>query len=158
MSTPRSMRARASPWNFTSFAGIFPSPAVLGGFLLRDGVLDDAHDVGFLHDDEVLAIELDLGARPLAEQHAVAGLDVERMQRAVLATRARADGDDCALHRFFLGGVGNDDAARRLLVLLDAADQDAILQWTKFHGWSPRTRIYARTWHSLIKSANAHFT
>src|SRR5258705_5333652 len=120
--------------------------------LLRGGApLEHAHDVGFLHDDEVLAIELDLGARPLAEEHAVAGLDVERMQRAVLAARARAGGDDFAFHRLFLGGVGDDDAARRLLILFDAADQDAVLQWTKSHGWSPRTRIYARIWHSPIE-------
>ena len=36
-----------------------------------------AHDVGLLHDQEFLAVELDLGARPLAEQHAVADLDVD---------------------------------------------------------------------------------
>src|SRR5260221_12967290 len=110
----------------------------LSRFLLGGGAtLDHAHDVGFLHDDEVLAIELDLGARPLAEEHAVAGLDVERVKRAVLAARPRTDGDDLAFHRLFLGGVGNDDAARRLLILLDAADQDAVLQWTKFHRTSP---------------------
>src|SRR5882762_1305023 len=107
----------------------------LSRFLLRRGAaLDDAHDVGFLHDDEVLAIELDLGARPFAEQHAVARLDVERMQGAVLAAGARADGDDLAFHRLFLGGVGNDDAASSLLVLLDTADQDAVLKRSECHG------------------------
>ena len=38
---------------------------------------DDAHDVGFFHDDQFLAVELDLGAGPFAEQHPVSGLDVE---------------------------------------------------------------------------------
>src|SRR6266436_1095355 len=108
----------------------------LSRFLLRGTTLDHAHDVGFLHDDEVLAIELDLGARPLAEQHAVAGLDVERMQGAVLAAGARADGDDLAFHRLFLGGVGDDDAARRLRILFDAADQDAVLQRSECHSES----------------------
>ena len=40
---------------------------------------DDPEDVGFLHDEEVLAVDLDLGARPFAEQDLVAGLDVERV-------------------------------------------------------------------------------
>jgi hypothetical protein len=52
--------------------------AVLRRLLLgRGGALDDAHDVAFLHDQQLLAVDLDLGAGPLAEQHAVAGLDVE---------------------------------------------------------------------------------
>ena len=74
---------------------------------------DDAHDVGLLHDQELLAVDLDLGAGPLAEQDAVAGLDVERDELAGLVAGARADGDDLAFLRLLLGGVGNDDAARR---------------------------------------------
>ena len=38
---------------------------------------DDAKDVAFLHDEKVLAVDLDLGAGPLPEEDAVAGLDVE---------------------------------------------------------------------------------
>jgi hypothetical protein len=37
----------------------------------------DAHDVGLLHDQEFLAVDLDLGARPFAEQHPVTGLYVD---------------------------------------------------------------------------------
>ena len=69
-----------------------------------------------LHDQEILAVDLDLGARPLAEQDAVAGLDVERDELAALVAGAGADGDDLALLRLLLGGVGNDDAALRLLL------------------------------------------
>jgi len=76
---------------FNVFCGHVPSPDALGGFLLGGGLVEHAHDVGFLHDNEVLAIELDLGARPLAEEHAVARLDVERVQGAVLAAGAGAD-------------------------------------------------------------------
>jgi hypothetical protein len=47
--------------------------------------IDDAHDVGFLHDHQLLAIDLDLGPRPLAEEDAIAGLDIERVNLAVLA-------------------------------------------------------------------------
>ena len=95
------------------------------------GLLDDAHDVGLLHDEELLAVELDLGAGPLAEQDAVAGLDVERLNLAALVAGAGADGDDLALLRLFLGGVGNDDAALGPLLGLDAADDDAVVQWTE---------------------------
>src|SRR6266851_267612 len=73
MSTPRSIRSRASAENFTSFAAIH---------LLRSKPADEfssgdhAHNVGFFHDQELLALQLDLGARPFSEQHAVASFDV----------------------------------------------------------------------------------
>src|SRR6185312_5283430 len=129
------MRSRASPLNLTSLAAMF-SVSRLSGLLLLGGLVDHAHDVGLLHDQEVLAIELDLGTRPFAEQDAVARLDIERMQGAALVARAGAGGDDFAFHRLFLRGVGNDDAAGGLRLLLDTTDQDAVLQWTQFHGFS----------------------
>src|SRR6266581_7731773 len=140
MSMPCSMRARASPLNLSSLAAISVSPW-LSGFLDCDGRVDDAHDVAFLHDHQVFAVELDLGARPFSEQHAVAALDVERVQLAVLVARARANGDHFALHRLFLRCVGDENAAGALRFRLDTADQDAVLQWTQFHRRSPRTVI-----------------
>src|SRR5271170_756654 len=140
MSTPRSMRVRASTENFTSFAAIADSApqtsvtAPSGGlFLAGGGGRDDAHDVRLLHDDELLAVELDLGARPLAEQHAVTGLDVERVDLAVLGAGARTDGDDLAFHRLFLGGVGDDDAARRLVIRFDTTHDDTVMQGSELH-------------------------
>src|SRR6185312_8932224 len=135
ISAPRSMRSRASPLNLTSLAAMF-SVSWLSGLLLLGGLIDHAHDVGLLHDQEILAIELDLGTRPFSEQHAVAGLDVERVKRAALVARAGAGGDDFAFHRLLLHGVGDDDAAGGFRLLLDTTDQDAILQWTQFHGGS----------------------
>src|SRR5437016_2124378 len=126
---PRSMRSRASPLNLTSLAAMFDLPW-LSGFLRRDGAIEHAHDVGFLHDHEVLAIELDLGARPLPKQHPVALLDVERVDPAALVAGPGPDGDDFALHGLFLRRVGDDDAARGLRLGLDATDEDAVLQWT----------------------------
>src|SRR5688572_4002773 len=90
---------------------------------LEPGSADDPEDVAFLHDQQVLAIELDLGAGPFAEQDFVAGLDVQRSDGAVLAARAAADGDDLPLLRLFLRGVGDDDAAGRLFLGLKAANQ-----------------------------------
>src|ERR1700754_1595204 len=77
-STPRSILSRASAEKRTSFAAIFYSSYETGGFLGRKdclrsllaggGALDDTHDVGLLHDQKVFALDLDFGARPLAEK------------------------------------------------------------------------------------------
>src|ERR1019366_8871969 len=76
--------------------------------------------------------ELDLGARPLAEQHAVAGLDVDRDQLSGLVASAGADRDDLALLGLFLGAVRNDDAALGLFFGVDTFDHDTVMQRTKF--------------------------
>src|SRR5215204_3299443 len=133
MSTPRSIFSRASPANFTSLAAICLTLRMLGLDVGERALGDDAHDVGFLHDQEVLTVDAHLGAGPLAEQHAVSGLDVERDDLAALVPGARADGDDLALLRLFLRGVGDDDAAIRLLLGLDTADDDAVVQRTELH-------------------------
>src|SRR5829696_4325453 len=133
MSTPRSIFSRASPANFTSLAAICLTLRMLGLDVGERALGDDAHDVGFLHDQEVLTVDAHLGAGPLAEQHAVSGLDVERDDLAALVPGARADGDDLALLRLFLRGVGDDDAALRLLLGLDTADDDAVVQRTELH-------------------------
>src|SRR5271156_2166380 len=155
VSMPRSIRSRASVPSRISLAAmiIFPS-ARLGS---SGGALDDAHDVGLLNNHQLFAIELDLVTRPFAKQHAVAALDVERMQLAILVAGARADGDDFAFHRFLLRRVGDEDAARGFYLGIDTTDQDAVLQWTQFHRWSPRTRICGRGWHCRNMSANAYF-
>src|SRR4029079_16363320 len=157
MSTPRSMRSRASTPNLTSLADIFDFPELnlvshpssgasqallrvsvcgdgLGSLLLGSGnVVEDAHDVAFLHDQQLLAVELDLGAGPLAEQHAVANLEVDRDQLAGRVAATRADGGDFALRGLFLGTVRNDDAASGLLFGVDALDHDAVVKRTEFH-------------------------
>src|SRR3974390_865330 len=104
VSTPRNMRSRASTENLTSLAAIFQSSVSgipLGGFFLGDGLFDHAHDVALFHDQVLDAVELDLGARPLSEQHAITDLHVDRDQLAALVAATRADGDDLALARLF---------------------------------------------------------
>src|SRR5215831_3786687 len=88
---------------------------------------DDAHDVGFLHDQELFAIELDLGAGPFAEQHAVAGLDVGLDNLAGLVAAAGAYRDDLALRGLLLGGIGNDDAALGFFLGIDASHDHAVV-------------------------------
>src|SRR5436190_513584 len=123
--TPRSTLARASSPNFTSFAAILR-------LLLLSG-LDDAEDVLLAEDQVLLAVELDLGTGVLAEQHPVAGLHVEGQHLPVLLL-PRADRDHLPLLRLLLGRIGDDDAARALLLLLlDAPDDHPVLQRANPH-------------------------
>src|SRR6186713_3010499 len=109
ISTPRSIRSRASPENLTSLAAI--SNHSLNKRVRCTVSGDHAHDVGLLHDQEFLAVELDLCARPLAEQHAVARFQVDRNELAVLVAAAGADCNDFAFLRLLLGGIRDDDPA-----------------------------------------------
>src|SRR6188474_3834069 len=125
MSTPRSMRSRASTENFTSLAAIVYCSVdfsgrgkASGGLLLGDGLFENAHDVGLLHDQEILAVDRD--------------------QLAGLVAASRADGDHFALRGLFLGGVGNDDAAGGLLLGIDALDDDAVVKRAELHGYPPK--------------------
>src|SRR5437868_13236814 len=152
MSTPRSMRSRASTENLTSLAAIYVAPLMswiavgraLRGLLAGDGLFENAHDVAFLHDQEIDAVDLDLGARPLAKQHALADLEVDRNQFAGLVAAARADSHDLALRGLLLGGVGNNDAARGLLLGIDALDDDAVVKRAEFHGYPPKCLLNRR--------------
>src|SRR5262249_8991751 len=81
-------------------------------------------------------VDLDFGARPFAEQNAVANLDVDGDELPILVAAAGADGDDLTLGGFFLGGVGDDDATCRLILGIDALNDDAVVERTKLHGVS----------------------
>src|SRR5260370_8698960 len=84
----------------------------LRGLLLGGGeVGENAHDVALLHDQQLLAVDLHLGARPLAEQHAVANLEVDRDQLAAFVTAARTDPGDFALQWLFRGSIPDTTAS-----------------------------------------------
>src|SRR5947199_3460160 len=122
MLMPRSTLVRASSPNRTSFAAI--------GFLLR---LDDAEDVLLTEDQVLLAVELDLAAGVLAEQHTIAFLDVGRQHLPVFAP-ARAHGHHEALLGLLLGRVGDDDPpGAALLPVLDPLDDHPVVQRTNAH-------------------------
>src|SRR5262249_50498437 len=99
--------------------------------------VEHAHDVALLHDEQLLPIDLDLGAGPLAEQHLVALPDVEGDDLAGLVARAGADGQHLALLGLLGRGIGDDDAARGLGFAFDAAHNDAVVKRTKFHEVAP---------------------
>src|SRR3954453_10572602 len=143
MSTPRSILSRPSEENFTSLAAMLVSSerdGEKGSAAYANGSSNDAHDVGFLHDEVILTIELDLGAGPFAEQDAVACLDVERLDLAGFVARAGTDGDDLALLGLLLDGVRDDDAALGLFFGIDALDDDAVVERTELHGCLPLVR------------------
>src|SRR5260370_32494437 len=150
MSTPRNILSRASTENLTSLAAIWITPFFVrrrrsaprqqrqasGGFFLGRrlcSALEHAHDVAFLHDQVFDTVDLDLGARPLAEQHAVAGPQVDRDELAGLVTAAGTDRSDLALRGLLLRRIGDDDAAGCLRFGINTLDNNAVVKRAKFH-------------------------
>src|SRR5450631_4306315 len=105
-----------------------------GGLLAGHGAaFENPHDVALLHDQDLDAVDLDLAARPLAEQHPVADRKIDGDELAGLVAAARPDREDLALRGFLLGGVRNDDAAGGLGLGVDALDDDAVVERTELH-------------------------
>src|SRR5271170_2722392 len=100
ISTPRNMRSRASDEKRTSLADMglilqfSKGEFDLGGLLGGDHAFNHAHDVGLLHDQEFLAVDLDLGARPLPEQDAFARFEFDGRELATLVAGPGPDGND----------------------------------------------------------------
>src|SRR5260370_11960365 len=86
----------------------------------------------FAKDEKFLVLEFDFRTAVLAEEDAIAGLDVQRDQFALLAL-ASADVDDFALHGLFLCGVRDDDAAPDAFLLFNALHYDTIVERDQIH-------------------------
>src|SRR5437868_3251956 len=106
--------------------------AAASHFLVLAGGDDDAEDFFLAHDDELVAVERDLGSGVFAEEDAVAGFYVEREGLAFVVGLALADGDHFAFLRLFLGGVGDDDSAANRFGFLNTLDQNAVMQGGQF--------------------------
>jgi hypothetical protein len=100
---------------------------------LATGSVQNAQNVALLHDQEIFAVELDFTTGPLAEQDAVSGIEVQRMDLARVVAGPGAGGDNDAFLRLLLRGVVDDDAPVGLCFFLDAADEDAVAKRTKRH-------------------------
>src|SRR5262245_27901068 len=124
-STPRSIRSRASPPNFTSFA------AIAFSILLPHQY---AHDVGLFHDHQLVAVDRDLGPGPLPEQDAIPLLHLERRHFPFLVAGAGSDRQNLTLLGLLLGRIRNDDPAGTAFLLIQSPDQNAVVQWPEFHG------------------------
>src|SRR5690348_1146112 len=103
---PLAISWRAPEEKISSLAaiGVFPFERMGTSKLL----VEHREEVVLAHDQVLFTVDLDLGPAVLAEQHAVAGLDLEGDDLAVLVAFARADGDDLGLDRFLLGRVGDE--------------------------------------------------
>src|SRR3989442_719958 len=88
-STPRLSALRPSSRKTSCLAGIFLFPS---GCLA-----DDRQDVGLLQDQELLALDLDLGAGVACVEHHVADLDLGLDPFALIVQAAGAGGDDGSL-------------------------------------------------------------
>src|SRR5215207_749926 len=120
LSTPASRPRRASSSNLSSLA---------------ISSLHHREDVAARQDQQVLAIDGDLGAAVLGVQDGLADGDVEGDQLAgVLGALAGADGEDLALLRLLLGGVGDDEAGGGRLLGLVGLYDDAIIERLQGHG------------------------
>src|SRR6267378_7065414 len=134
--TPWRIASRARTSNRISLAAIWSTSYsdLKSKVESRKLLFDDAEDVFLAHHQDLLAFHLDLGAGVLREEDAVADLDVERADLAVLEDLAVADGEHLTLDRLLLRRVGDDDSALGLLLLGHTLDDDAILQRSDPHG------------------------
>src|SRR5437867_4997655 len=129
--TPRNRAARASSLNRSCFAmNEFLSSECSRSNCGRAGSLgaENAENVLLLHDQVLLAVQGDLAAGVLAEQHAIPRLHVEGGLLAILVHGPFADRDNLALLRLLLGAVRDDEAAASNFCLLDPFDHDAIVK------------------------------
>ena len=93
---------------------------------------DDAEDLVLAHDQELSAVQFDLLAGVLAEEHRVAWLHIKRRDGAVILDLAFACGDDFPLLGLLFRGVGDDDSANNLLGFLEPLNDDAVVERANF--------------------------
>ena len=79
--------------------------------MLSFGILKNAEDVAFLHDEKVFAVDLDFSAGPFAEENAIALFDIESDELTLLIASAGTGCDNFALLRLLLGRVRYDDTS-----------------------------------------------
>src|SRR5438093_5840492 len=126
MLIPLSREARASSSNLSCF-GMDPFPP---GDVGWSSLLENGEDVFLAQDQVVFAVDLDLVAGILAEQDAIALLDVQRNALPVLVDLPGADRLDRRALRLLFRRVRDDDPADLLLALFLALDEDPIVQRT----------------------------
>src|SRR5919109_978097 len=134
MLTPRSSERRASSLNFNSLCAIQLPPSVLRSGAGRLTRADDlGENIGLAQDQNLVGSEPDLGAAVLRKDDLVALGDVHRDELAAVVAAAGADGEDLAALRLLLRCVGQDDPARRRLLLLEDLDDEAVAQRLQIH-------------------------
>src|SRR3954453_16395291 len=100
---------------------------------------DLGQDVGLAQHEELLAVDRDLRPAVLGVEDLAALGHVDRDALVVVTELAVTDGEDLAALRLLLGRIGEDDAARRRLLLLYRLDDQAIAQGLELHAQPPHT-------------------
>src|SRR5258705_6122100 len=119
-STPRFRRARASVLNSRYLAAMSVLPPEECLRELRD-------DVGFLDQDDLFVVQLDLRAAVLPVDDAIPNFQLHRDRLALLPS-AGSHGDDFALDRLLFGGGRDVQPTLHRLRLFHGPDRDAIGQ------------------------------
>jgi hypothetical protein len=112
---------------------LFQHGAHIDSLPVEPDMLKESDIMGII-DEPVSKNNLDLSARPFAEQHAITSFDIDRNELAGLIAATRAHSYDLALGRLFLSGIRDDDATGGFLLGIDALDNDAVVKRTKLHG------------------------
>src|SRR3954454_17567239 len=137
--------ARLSPWFTALLLDNRGAPAGNRRGLLRT-TFDDRQHIIFFHDEVLLAVEFDLLAGVLAEEDSVACFDVEGDPLALAIGFAVARREDGALLRLLLRGVRDVDSTDLLFTLLEAVNDDAVVEWPDIHDCcAPAAGPVART-------------
>ena len=117
-------------WEFAHLVGV---PPRCGTWQLDDF----GQDVAFAENLVLHVIDFDFIAAVFAEEDFIADRDGKSSTSAIVEEFPRANGGHFAALRFFLGGVGQDDAARGFLFGIQGFDDDAIIERSEFHElWS----------------------
>jgi hypothetical protein len=86
-----------------------------------------------LHDDDRLAIDFNLCARPFAEHDAITDRQRRSDKLAFRVARAGANGEDIAFLRLVSGHIRDQDAALGYLGAFGTANNNAIMQGSEVH-------------------------
>jgi hypothetical protein len=95
--------------------------------LVRPAAVDDGQHFILAQDEVLLAVDLDLLARVLAEEDQIARLDVEGDALAFVVQLAVAGRDDLALLRLLFGRFRDDDPSDFLLAFFKAPNNEPIV-------------------------------
>ena len=91
-------------------------------------LLDDGEDVSRVADEELDAVEHDVGPGVLPEEDGLADFIIHRVELVVVRVpMARAHGDDDAFLALLERGLGDDDAAAGLAFLEGRPDDYAVI-------------------------------
>src|ERR1022692_3068132 len=130
--TPRRIACREASEYTICFAIVLSS---LARFLCRYRLcVQNSEDFVLTHNQVLFSIQLDIAAGVLAEQDAVADLNVEGHNLAVFEALAFAYGCNFAFLGFLFRGIGDVQTTLHLFLLLDPFDHDAVIERTNLHG------------------------